>query len=217
MAIGDTAVITRLGHYVSRRREADSMKDVLRQLGVANVHDMRGNNDDDDNNSDVCPQCDGGDVMYTGRHLFVGRSNRTNNHGFQFLRDAFASHGMAAESIISVPPVVAGKEVLHLKSAVTHIDEYTLLVPEGTAGDIVLDAMKATERGYDAIRLPDVLSCNVVVVNGHVLAQDAPCDISKSRMEQACRERKLGLTFVDTSELAKKDGALTCCSVLLGV
>ena len=216
MAIGDTAVITRLGH-VSRRGEADSMKDVLQQLGVANVHDMRGNNDDDDNNSDVCPQCDGGDVMYTGRHLFVGRSNRTNNHGFQFLRDAFASHGMAAESIISVPPVVAGKEVLHLKSAVTHIDEYTLLVPEGTAGDIVLDAMKATERGYDAIRLPDVLSCNVVVVNGHVLAQDAPCDISKSRMEQACRERNLGLTFVDTSELAKKDGALTCCSVLLGV
>mmetsp|Transcript_16560 Transcript_16560/g.30097 ORF Transcript_16560/g.30097 Transcript_16560/m.30097 type:complete len:198 (+) Transcript_16560:170-763(+) len=197
------------------------MKDVLRQLGVANVHDMRvGNYEYDDNSSSsevLCPQCDGGDVLYTGRHLFVGRSDRTNNHGFQFLRDAFASHGMAVDGIISVPPVVAGKEVLHLKSAVTHIDEYTLLVPEGPAGDIVLDAMKATERGYDAIRLPDILSCNAVVVNGHVLAQDGPCEISKRRMEQACEERTLGLTFVDTSELAKKDGALTCCSVLLGV
>mmetsp|Transcript_28679 Transcript_28679/g.61163 ORF Transcript_28679/g.61163 Transcript_28679/m.61163 type:complete len:146 (+) Transcript_28679:2-439(+) len=144
-------------------------------------------------------------------------SDRTNNDGFQFLRNAFASHGMDAKNIISVPPVVAGKEVLHLKSAVTHIDEQTLLAPEGRVGDSVLEAMKATEKGYNAIRLPDILSCNVVVVNGHVLAQKSPCEVSKRRIEQTCRERNLGLTFVDTSELAKKDGALTCCSVLLSV
>ncbi|KAL7535947.1 hypothetical protein ACHAXR_006826 [Thalassiosira sp. AJA248-18] len=212
VAIGDTAVITQLGH-VTRRGEADSIKDVLHQLGMTNVYDMRGDN----GNGDERALCDGGDVMYTGRHLFVGMSDRTNDLGFQFLRDAFVSQGMTSDDIIPVPPVVAGKEVLHLKSAVTHIDEHTLLAPEGNVGDSVLNAMKATERGYDAIRLPDILSCNAVVVNGHVLAQDAPCELSKSRIEQACKERNLGLTFIDTSELAKKDGALTCCSVLLGV
>eukprot|EP00571_Detonula_confervacea_P000993 CAMPEP_0172330074 /NCGR_PEP_ID=MMETSP1058-20130122/61213_1 /TAXON_ID=83371 /ORGANISM="Detonula confervacea, Strain CCMP 353" /LENGTH=320 /DNA_ID=CAMNT_0013047275 /DNA_START=83 /DNA_END=1045 /DNA_ORIENTATION=+ len=253
VAIGDTAVINLMGH-ASRRGEVDSIKDALRQLGMINVYDMRGddgngdgalcdggdvmytgrhlfvgmsdrtNNDgknvydmrEDDENGDGA-LCDGGDVMYTGRHLFVGMSDRTNNDGFQFLRNAFASHGMDAENIISVPPVVAGKEVLHLKSAVTHIDEQTLLAPEGRVGDSVLEAMKATEKGYNAIRLPDILSCNVVVVNGHVLAQKSPCEVSKRRIEQTCRERNLGLTFVDTSELAKKDGALTCCSVLLSV
>ena len=210
VAIGGTAVITQLGHP-SRRGEVDSIKEILLHHidGMSNFHDMR-----DDN----VAFCDGGDVMYTGRHLFVGMSNRTNDDGYNFLRNAFAMDGtLNDEDIISVPPVVAGKEVLHLKSAVTHIDANTLLVPEGTVGDSVLDALKATERGYTDIRLPDILSCNAVVVNGHVLAQDAPCEVSKNRIEQACKERNLGLTFVDTSELAKKDGALTCCSVLLSV
>lgn len=211
VAIGDTAVITRMGH-ASRRGEVDSIKDALQQLGMRNVYDMR----EDGGNGDGA-LCDGGDVMYTGRHLFVGMSDRTNTHGFQFLRDVFVSHGMVAENVVPVPPVVAGKEVLHLKSAATHIDEHTLLAPEGKAGDSVLQAMRATERGYNAIRLPDILSCNAVVVNGHVLAQKSSCEESKTRIEQACRERNLGLTFVDTSELAKKDGALTCCSVLLGL
>jgi N-dimethylarginine dimethylaminohydrolase len=77
--------------------------------------------------------------------------------------------------------------------------------------------MKLSDRGYKIIRLPDVLSCNAVVVNGHVLAQDSSCSVSKRRIEGACLERGLGVSFVDTSELAKKDAALTCCSVLLSV
>lgn len=212
VAVGDTAVITRMGH-LSRRGEVDSIKQILQQLGMKHVYDMREGNDSD-NNAAIC---DGGDVMYTGRHLFVGMSDRTNTPGFNFLRDVFANHGFSADDIIPVPPVVAGKEVLHLKSAVTHIGEHTLLAPEGAAGDDALNAMKAFELGYEAIRLPDMLSCNAVTVNGHVLAQDAPCKVSKSRIEQACKERTLGLTFVDTAELAKKDGALTCCSVLLSI
>ena len=212
VAIGDTAVITRLGHS-SRRGEVDSIKQTLQLLGMKHVYDMR-EGDDNNNNAAVC---DGGDIMSTGRHLFVGLSDRTNTLGYHFLRDVFANHGLSADNIIPVPPVIAGKEVLHLKSAVTHIDEDTLLAPEGPAGDDALNAMKAFELGYRAIRLPDILSCNAVTVNGHVLAQDAPCKVSKRRIEQACEERKLGLTFVDSSELAKKDGALTCCSVLLSI
>ena len=209
VAIYDTAVITQPGH-LSRRGEVDSIKTMLQQLGMANMYDMR----------EIVGEgatCDGGDVMFTGRHLFVGISARTNNDGFEFLSDAFARHGLAADSIISVPPVVAGKEVLHLKSAVTHIDKHTLLAPMGSIGDTVLEALGAAERGYEAIRLPDILSCNAVAVNGHILAQDSKCEISRYLIEQACNKRNLGLTFVDTSELAKKDGALTCCSVLLSV
>ena len=97
----------------------------------------------------------------------------------------------------------------------THLDKYTLLAPEGPLGDKLLLSMQSAERKYTAIRLPDILSCNAVTVNGHVLAQDSSCQISKDRIEKACDDRGLGLTFVDTSELAKKDAALTCCSVLL--
>jgi len=212
VAVGGKVVITQMGH-LSRKGEVDSIKKALldRIEGMSHLYDMR-----EDENA----LCDGGDVMYTGRHLFVGQSNRTNTAGFEFLRDAFTNYEDVFKNdleveVISVPPVVAGKDVLHLKSAVTHLDEYTILAPEGKIGDDVLEAMNAKELGYESIRLPDVLSCNVVVANDHVLVQDSNCKVSRKRIKEACKERSLGLTFVDTSELAKKDGALTCCSVLL--
>lgn len=243
VSIQDTVVLTRMGH-TSRRGEVDElMRGVLyEELAgkVRNVYDMNNNTvvDDDDqkmivsnNSSSSGSCCDGGDVLYTGRHLFVGITDRTNQEGFQYLKHVFAHHHnlIDAADVIPVPMMSmpgqdgrsssssGGGGVLHLKSAVTHIDEETLLIPEGHFGDVLADAMKVTERGYTTIRLPDVLSCNAVVVNGHVLAQDAPCNVSKRRIEEACRERNLGLTFVDTSELAKKDAALTCCSILLSV
>jgi dimethylargininase len=235
IAIDDTAVITSMGHE-SRRGEVDSIKRVLLedlQGRLKNVYDMNDNNeaDNDSNINDVkeiLPTCDGGDVLYTGRHLFVGITDRTNEIGFEHLRKVFAQYqGLLKEEdvipihMMSIDDDSSGKGkgggVLHLKSAVTHVDEETILLPEGHLGDVLQDVMRANDRGYKTIRLPDVLSCNAVVINGHVLAQDSPCSVSKCRIENACLERNMGLTFVDTSELAKKDAALTCCSVLLSV
>ena len=102
VAVGDTALICSLGH-ASRRGEVDEMKEILLQLGM-NVVDMREANDS---------FCDGGDVLYTGRHLFVGMSERTNEGGFRWLKQVF---GETVE-VVAVPPVIQGKEVLHLKSA----------------------------------------------------------------------------------------------------
>ena len=102
MAVGDSAVICCLGHE-SRRGEVDEMKAILCQLGM-NVVDMRNAND---------AYCDGGDVLYTGRHLFVGMSERTNEQGFRWLKQVF---GEKVEVVV-VPPVIQGKDVLHLKSA----------------------------------------------------------------------------------------------------
>lgn len=232
IAIQDTVVLTRMGHESRRGEVDDSIKGVLNdQLGLKNVYDMNNVDDQrvlcDDARNDIDSSegcCDGGDVLWTGRHLFVGCTDRTNQAGFQYLRNVFAHHHgmMDAADVVPIPMASlqgadSGGGVLHLKSAVTHIDEETLLIPEGKFGDILAEEMKVSERGYTAVRLPDVLSCNAVVVNGHVMAQDSPCSVSKQRIEQACRERDLGLTFVDTSELAKKDAALTCCSVLLSV
>ncbi len=227
VAIDDTSVVTRMGHE-KRRGEVASMKNVLLDLeGMRNVYDM--NDNSTDGNDGTC-YCDGGDVLYTGRHLFVGITNRTNENGYEYLKRVFSYHHklINEEKVIPIPMMMSsymnvGKKdsnrggVLHLKSAVTHIDEETVLLPEGQLGDVLQQIMKLSERGYKIIRLPDVLSCNAVVVNGHVLAQDSSCSVSKRRIEDACLERGLGVTFVDTSELAKKDAALTCCSVLLSV
>jgi len=200
VAIDNRAVITRMGHP-SRRGEVDSIKTVLEQLGM-DIVDMREKSNK--------ATCDGGDVLFTGRHLFVGLSNRTNREGAQVLSNAFGH----LDSIV-VPPTMQGGDVLHLKSAVTHMDECTLVAPTGSAGDQVLEAMRAEQLGYHTIRLPDVLACNLVSCNGKLLVQDTKCSESRQTLKNAAKERHMEMIYVDSSELAKKDAALTCCSVLL--
>ena len=204
VAIGTTCCLTRLGAH-SRQGEGDAIQEVLERLGIGNLINMNEMRND--------AICDGGDVLFTGRHLFVGLSTRTNMAGVEVLKEAFRDLEIP---IIAVPPIVApgSQHVLHLKSAVTHLDESTILAPEGSLGDVVLNSMQSIRLGYNAIRLPNVLACNAVVANGHILAQHTACAVSTRRLHEVAARKNMGLTFVDTSELAKKDGALTCCSVL---
>lgn len=200
VAVRNRAVITNPGHPL-RRGEVSTMKDVLCRLGL-DVTDMR----------EVNPEafCDGGDVLYTGRHLFVGLSDRTNMAAVQIL-----SEGLDVDETVAVPFEGAA---LHLKSIVTHIDSNTLLAPIGDLGDQVLEAIHAKDRGYHSIiRLPNMLACNVVSVNGGILAQDAGCSESRAILESVAAERNMKIEFVDMTETAKCDGALTCCSVLLDI
>jgi len=105
--------------------------------------------------------CDGGDCCFPGNELFVGMSDRTNKEGIDFLEAAFDG--------VEVVPVPVPSSGLHLKSIMSHIDERTLLMPEGQIGDQVFKAMNGEERGYTKISLPDISVCNVVAVNNHVL------------------------------------------------
>lgn len=198
VAIGKKAVITNPGHP-SRRGEVDTIRDILLRLGYE-VIDMR------DYESAIC---DGGDVLNTGRHLFVGLSERTNKDAVDVLANAFRDMGVIAIGFEG--------EALHLKSIVTHMDESTLLAPIGPLGDDVLRSMNAESLGYTSIRLPSMLACNVIAVNGGILAQDGGCDESKKLLLTAAKERNLDIDFIDYSEFAKCDGALTCCSVLLEI
>lgn len=196
-------MITCPGH-VLRQGEVDSIQKILKQLGM-DVCDMR--------EKDPSALCDGGDVLNTGRHMFVGLSDRTNRAGAHILEEAFGGYNFP---VISVQ--LKSSDALHLKSIVTHLDEKTLLVPEGDLGSRVIKEMKAEDLGYEVVLLPDISACNVVTVNDAlVLASDSICDESRQRLEEAATARSLDLRFVGTTEVAKSDGALTCCSVLLSL
>lgn len=198
VVVRDRALLMNLGHE-SRRGEVQDMKQVLEKLpGINHVVNMKSKSDS--------ATCDGGDVLFTGRHMFVGLSGRTNEDGIQVLREVFPEY-----EVIAVP--VSG--ALHLKSLVTHMDTHTLVAPTGELGDSLLQDMQAAERGYEVVRLSNILACNVVAVNGTIIAQD--CPDSKLALQEAAEENNLAIEFVDTSELAKVDAALTCCSVLLDV
>ena len=118
VAIGKRAVLMQMGHE-SRRSEVDTMASMLQ--GMKQVLDMR---------TVEGALCDGGDVLWTGRHVFVGLSERTNQEGIEVLRSVFRDW-----EIIPVPMAGAA---LHLKSIVTHMDGYTLVAPTGDIGDASL-------------------------------------------------------------------------------
>lgn len=200
VVIRDTALLMNMGHE-SRRGEVESMKKHIETLpGINHVVDMSSESNE--------ATCDGGDVLFTGRHVFVGISERTNQEAITVLRKVFSKY-----EVIPVP--VSG--ALHLKSMVTNMDTYTLVAPTGAMGDVLLQEMQAAERGYEVVRLPNLLACNVVAINGTILAQDVDCQASKRELREAAEENNLQIEFLDTSELAKVDAALTCCSVLLDV
>jgi dimethylargininase len=211
VAIGDQALITRMGHP-TRHSESSSIKSLILQFGMQ-VYDMSAMSDS--------ATCDGGDILYTERHLFIGLSDRTNQEGAELVAATFS----ALQSVI-VPPIgttTRGKVAenpqshLHLKSAVTHMNPDALLVPTGPMGDHLCAATGTAERAYKVYRIPDLLTCNVVSCNGTIIGQDTPCVKSRRALEEATAEQNMDLVYVDTSELAKKDAALTCCSILLSI
>ena len=198
------AVITRIGAE-SRQGEVDATKEILERLGL-DVFDMR---------EVEGATCDGGDVLYPtchhtrGKHMFVGMSNRSNLKGSEYLQKIFPE-----VEVIPVP-AVKNSGLLHLKSIVTHLNQKTLLLPCGNLGDELYAAMGAGRRGYDAVRVPDISSCNVVSVNGFVLVPSTSCKESRTIIEKACEDRNIKVLNVNSNEFSKVDGALTCKSILL--
>jgi len=214
VTVGHKAVITNPGHP-SRRREVDTIRTLLEDQLAMDVTDMR----EDPSATATTAYCDGGDVMFTGRHLFVGISGeRTSFEAIKILEK-----GLDVE-VIPIP-FQQGTNTLHLKSIITHVDEHTLLVPDNNdLGNYILQTMmEESNSKYDIVRLPShaTLSCNVVSVKskgrGGLLAQLSHEDDHRTRsiLKEISHERDLRLEFVSLKEAAKCDGALTCCSVLL--
>lgn len=138
--------------------------------------------------------------------------------GVRVLENAFGNATEYGLEVVPVPiPDISETGALHLKSIITHVNETTLLAPTGDLGDAVLETMSAKERGYEAIRLPDISACNVVVVNGIVMASPSQCQETKQIFESAMEERGLAIKYLTNVEYAKCDGAMTCRSILLDI
>ncbi len=142
---------------------------------------------------------DGGDVLRVGRTLYVGRSARTDDAGRAQLAAIAGAHGYRV-----VPVALDG--CLHLKSAVTAVGPGTLLVQPRWLPDPAFD--DALER--IAVDPAEPFAANALVVGDTVIVAAAH-PRTRARLERAGR----AVRTVDLSELAKAEGALTCCSVLV--
>jgi len=141
---------------------------------------------------------EGGDVLRVGHTLYVGRSARTNEAGIARLAAVAEPLGYRV-----VPVPVTG--CLHLKSAVTALDDERLLVNR-----VWLDT--APFRGLELVDVApeEPGAANVLRVAGIVIAHPGfPRTIERvATLGYAVRE-------LDVSEFLKAEAALTCKSLLI--
>jgi dimethylargininase len=141
---------------------------------------------------------DGGDVLRVGRTVFVGQSSRTNDAGFRQLSELLKPFRY---SVRAVTP----RGCLHLKSAVTAFaDDRILLNSEWVDASLF--------EGLDVITVDpsEPFAANVLRIGDVVL-----CAAAFLRTAQRLRDEGANVRIVDVSELAKAEGALTCCSVIV--
>jgi N-Dimethylarginine dimethylaminohydrolase len=146
------------------------------------------------------PAClDGGDVLRVGRTVFVGQSTRTNAVGFRQFSEALSPFGYAMRAVTT-------RGCLHLKSAATAFAEDGVLVNPGWVDSDSFGGM--TTINVDPT---EPFAANVLRVGDSVL-----CAAAFPRTALRLRKAGMDVQMVDVSELAKAEGALTCCSIIVG-
>ena len=147
---------------------------------------------------------DGGDVLFTGYEIFVGKSSRTNTLGIGVLREAFKD--------IPVHTVNISNKSLHLKSMMTMVADGIILCGSSKdSNDAIAQVLGQSTKPYSVIRTPVDAAANCVVVNGTVICRS---EEEFPGSHKALEILPINKTVLSGTELHKVDGALTCCSIL---
>jgi dimethylargininase len=182
--LDEVAVITRPGAD-SRKAETDS---IIRALSPhrALVHVTEP------------ATVDGGDVLVLGKNIYVGISTRSNNAAIRQLQELLDVYGYKVSG-------VEMHDCLHLKTAVTKVDENTLLINPNW-----VDNFHFKDFDWIIVDPSEPFAANCLPVNGHIIY---PTSFPKTRAKLESRGYKIKAVTVD--ELAKAEGAVTCCSLII--
>ena len=146
---------------------------------------------------------DGGDILTVGRTIYVGISSRSTVGAVGQIKAILEPCNLKGTSSYQVRTVrVTG--CLHLKSAVTQVNEDTLLInPEWVSKDDF--------PGMDFIEVDssEPYAANAVLVGGTIIYPSS-YPRTRAKLEAA----GIRMILVDADELAKAEGAVTCCSLI---
>jgi len=141
---------------------------------------------------------DGGDVMVVGKRIFIGLSTRSNSEAISQLNILLKEYGYTVTG-------VQLHDCLHLKSAVTRVDDKTLLINKNWVDTHPFS-------GFDLIEVdpsePHAANC-LPVGSAIIFATSFP------KTRKTLEERGYKIVSVEVDELAKAEGAVTCCSLIV--
>jgi dimethylargininase len=140
---------------------------------------------------------EGGDILRVGRKFFAGLSSRTNAEGIRQLEGILKPHGYEVIAVL-----VTG--CLHLKSAVTHLGNETLL-----ANQAWFDTTPLAGYQWIDVAPEEPHAANALALGGRVIFP-ASFPRTRARLEA----RGFHVAPLDISELQKAESGLTCSSLL---
>ena len=182
--LDEIAVITRPGAD-SRRPEVDSIIQVLAPyLPLVHVSEPA--------------TVDGGDVLVLGKSIYVGLSTRSNQAALDQLQHALDHYGYKVTG-------VELHDCLHLKTAITKVDDQTVLINPNR-----VDTNHFKPLDWIEVDPAEPLAANCLPINGKIIY---PTTFPKTRAKLEARGYQIREVPVD--ELAKAEGAVTCCSLIL--
>ncbi len=141
---------------------------------------------------------DGGDVLVVGKNIYIGLSTRSNQFAIDQIRNLLGQFEYKVTG-------VQMHDCLHLKTALTRVDDSTLLINKNW-----VDAQHF--KNYDLIEVDasEPFAANCLPINGQIIF---PTAFPKTRANLEARGCKIQPIMVD--ELAKAEGAVTCCSLII--
>jgi dimethylargininase len=183
VVLPEVAVITRPGAD-SRKPETDSIAAVLARYRPL-VH------------IEAPATLDGGDVLVMGKTVYVGLSTRSDPRAVTQLQERLGPFGYAVTGVTL-------RGCLHLKSAVTRIDDETVLINANW-----VNARHFGDRAQIAVDESEPHAANCLPIGGRVVFPEA-----FPRTREKLERRGHSVVTVALDELAKAEGAVTCCSLV---
>jgi dimethylargininase len=141
---------------------------------------------------------DGGDVLVLGKNIYVGLSTRSNHEAIVQLNTLLSEYGYTVTG-------VKLHDCLHLKSAVTRVDDGTLLINPDW-----VDTRYFTDFELIAVDPAEPSAANCLPIGDAIIF---PLAFPRTRAK--LEERGYKVAAVDISEIAKAEGAVTCCSLII--
>jgi dimethylargininase len=140
---------------------------------------------------------DGGDILRLDRTIYVGISGRSTENAVEQMKIFLEPYRYEVRAVR-----VSG--CLHLKSGVTQVGEKTLLINPSWVE-------REDFPGMDFIEVDpsEPYAANAVLVGETIIF---PAAFPKTQVKLA--DAGIRMSIVDADELAKAEGALTCCSLI---
>ena len=180
----EVAVITRPGAD-SRKPETESIvRELATHIKLVHVREPA--------------TVDGGDVLVLGKNIYIGLSSRSNQEAIDELNEMLHEYGYKVTG-------VQMHDCLHLKSAVTRVDDQTLLINKSWVDIHHFENFELIE-----VDPGEPFAANCLPIGDSIIF---PTSFPKTCTKLAKRGYKV--TTVDVSELAKAEGAVTCCSLII--